>query len=224
MRATTIIAATSALLALAACSNGEFAYSSGWEDFKTITGYGTPDAEQAAEQQASQASGAPLIVGFEAIRVALPYAGDSDGSKTYSSRDGVTIAMNSGIVTRATGLGIDMNGTYMSVDNPFLGNLVKAAQSGNSSDKVVEYWEQRRLKRDTFRCKFSIQPRKDGGSVIDEACKRYFEPTGFVNRYWIDAEDRIECSRQWIHPSLSPLQFFSTVQQALELDLTKNGC
>ncbi len=224
----TALASTICLLALAACSNGKFTYGKALGDVSKLTGFTTgyeeidPAFSEGTVTKAPE--GPPLIVGFEAIRVAIPLAEKSGVSKTYASPDGVVIAMNSGFVTRATGLGIDMNGSYLRADSPWFNGLDKAATEGLSADRVIEYWENSRLKRDKYRCGLKVTPREGGGSLIDETCKRYFDPEGFVNRYWIKADSTIECSRQWIHPKLSPLQFFSTEQQALTLDLTKNGC
>lgn len=225
---TTLFASLTCLVALSGCTNGKFTYGKALGDVAGLTGVTTGYEEvdpSLAEVAVTKApTGAPLIVGFEAVRVAIPLAGASGESQTYAAPDGVVVAMNNGFVTRATGLGVDMNGSYLPADSPWFDGLGKAAESGLTSDRVIEYWEKNRLKRDKFRCTLTATPRKSGGSLIDESCKRYFEPEAFVNRYWLKADDSIECSRQWIHPKLSPLQFFSTEQQALTLDLTKNGC
>ena len=201
------------LMTLTACSNGKFTYGKAFGDLSTITGVKTGlEVYNASASQGTAAApaptGPPLIVGFEEIRVALPYAGDSGDSKTYVSPDGVTLAMTSGFVTRATGLGIDMNGTYLPSDSPWFKGLKQAANENASTDRVVEYWEKGRIKRDKFRCTLVSSARDGGGSIIDETCKRFFEPETFVNRYWIAADNTVECSRQWLHPKLAPLQFF----------------
>lgn len=227
LRKLALTAATS-LLALSACSNGEFLYGKALGDVSKLTGFSTgyeeldPSLSEVAVTKAP--AGPPLIVGFEAIRVAIPLAGASGESQTYAAPDGVVIAMNRGFVTRATGLGVDLNGSYLPANSAWFGGMAQAAKNGETSDRVIEYWEQSRLKRDKFRCSLTATPREGGGTLVDESCKRYFEPETFVNRYWVKADDTIECSRQWINPKLSPLQFFSTEQQALTLDLTKNGC
>jgi len=217
------------LLGLSACSNGKFTFGKALGDVSRITGVQTGLEEETESTVApaaltAAAEGPPLIVGFKAIRVAIPLAGKSGPSKTYAAPDGVVIAMNGGFVTRATGLGIDLRGSYLPADSPWLNGLKEAADTSSTSDRVIEYWEQGRTKRDKFRCTLIASPRETGGAVIDETCKRYFEAFEFKNRYWLDADDTIECSRQWIHPKLDPLQFFRTEQQATTLDLTKNGC
>lgn len=216
------------LLALSACSNGEFLYGRALGDIAEITGVSTglEKVDTAAAEVAVTAAPAapPLIVGFEAIRVAIPFAGASGPSQTYASPDGVVIAMNNGFVTRVIGLGVDMNGSYLPADSAWFEGLAAASARDASSDRVIEYWEKGRIKRDKFRCTLTATPRESGGTLVDESCKRYFEPETFVNRYWMRADDSVECSRQWIHPKIDPLQFFGTEQQALTLDLTKNGC
>lgn len=207
---------------LAGCSNGKFDYATSLNDLRSIAGLGVP-SQKAAAIPAPSEPGPPLLVGFENIRVAIPYAGPSGPSKTYVAEDGVTIAMNSGFVTRATGIGFDMNASYLPQDSGWLTDFAGAAKAGASADRIVEYWKQGRIERDQFHCTLSAEPRPGGGLVVDESCKRYFEPSGFDNRYWLDTGGQIECSRQWIHPRLSPLQFFRTRQQA-QLDLTKQGC
>jgi len=222
------LAAAVCMLALAACSNGKFKYGKALGDISGFTGVetGLEEVDTAAAQAAltAAAKGPPLIVGFKAIRVAIPLAGQSGPSQTYASPDGVVIAMNAGFVTRATGLGLDLNGSYLPADSPWWDGLEKAAANGASSDRVIEYWEAGRAKRDKFRCTLNATQRDGGGAVVDETCKRYFEPFSFVNRYWLKADNSIECSRQWVHPKLDPLQFFGTEQQAITLDLTKGGC
>jgi len=224
-----VIISTFCFIALSACSNGKFSYGRALGDISGLTGVetGFEEKEAAAVIPAAltaAAEGPPLIVGFKAIRVALPLAGQSGPSKTYTSPDGVVIAMNNGFVTRATGLGIDLNGGYLPADSPWWTGLNEAASSGANSERVIEYWQRGRIKRDKFRCTLSANSREGGGSIIDETCKRYFEPFSFENRYWLKADGSIECSRQWIHPELDPLQFFGTEQQATTLDLTKNDC
>ena len=223
------IAGTVCLLGLSACSNGKFSYGRAFGDISSITGVKTgleedTPANVAPAALTAAAEGPPLIVGYKAIRVALPLAGKSGPSKTYVSPDGVVIAMNEGFVTRATGLGIDLRGSYLPFDSPWFTGLNGAAESNDTTERVIEYWEKGRSKRDRFRCSLVSQPRENGGSIVDETCKRYFEQFEFKNRYWLTADDSIECSRQWIHPKLEPLQFFGTEQQATTLDLTKNGC
>lgn len=210
---------------LIGCSNGEFLYGKALGDLSTIAGVDTRFSPKEEPKAATELPpGPPLIVGFEAIRVALPYAGESGASKTYTSPDGVDMAMTGTFVTRATGLGIDMQANYLPADSAWFSGLSDAAKAGATSDRVVEYWEKNRMKRDKYSCALSETPRPNGGSVIDETCKRYFEPVSFTNRYWLTADNAVECSRQWINPKLSPLQFFSTEQQALTLDLTEGGC
>ena len=223
------IVSFSCILALSACSNGKFIYGKALGDISKITGVETgledtiaPVATPAA--LTGVAEGPPLIVGFEAIRVAIPLAGESGVSKTYASPDGVVIAMNKGFVTRTTGLGVDLNGSYMRANSPWFDGLEEAAQNGSIAERVIEYWELGRSKRDKFSCALKTSARAGAGVLVDETCSRYFSSFEFKNRYWIDAAGEIECSRQWIHPKLAPLQFFRTEQQATTLDLTTGGC
>jgi hypothetical protein len=217
-----------ALGTLAACSNGDFIYGKALGDLASFTGITTgleevdPNTAEIAVTPADAEP--PLVVGFEAIRVAIPFAGASGPSKTYVSPDNVVIAMNGPFVTRATGIGADLNGGYLPAGSPWFGNLAAAADEGASSDRVLEYWELGRLTRAKFRCDLSTAPRADGGQVIEEYCKRYFEPEEFTNRYWTRADGSVECSLQQFHPQLSQLQFFATEQQALTLNLTEQGC
>jgi len=224
-----VIAAAACLVGLSACSNGKFKFGQALGDVSRITGVETGFEEKTASNIAPAAltaadEGPPLIVGFKAIRVAIPLAGKSGPSKTYASPDGVVIAVNSGFVTRATGLGIDLRGSYLPVDSPWFDRLDSAADNNRTTERVIEYWEDGRSKRDKFQCTLTKAPREAGGTIVDETCKRFFEEFEFKNRYWLAANGSIECSRQWIHPKLDPLQFFGTEQQATTLDLTENGC
>ena len=108
------------LMALAACSNGKFQYAKALGDISGITGVktGYEEVDTAAAQAAltAAAKGPPLIVGFKAIRVAIPLAGQSGPSQTYASPDGVVIAMNAGFVTRVTGLGtVEIQDSYFAL-------------------------------------------------------------------------------------------------------------
>ncbi len=214
---------------LSACSNGDFIYGKALGDISQITGVSTglepkEDTLPRGIAATAAASGPPLIVGFNDIRVAIPLVAESGQSLTYVAPDGFVISMNKGFVTRTSGLGTDLNGVYLPADTPIFAGLNKAAKDELTIERIYEYWEKSRIKQDTVRCEFTSRPRKNGGAVIDEICSRYFEDKAFTNRYWTKADDTIECSRQWIHPKLAPLQFFSTDQQALTLDLTQNGC
>ena len=214
---------------LSACSNGKFTFGNALGDISRVTGVKTGLEEETGSNVAPAAltgvaEGPPLIVGFKAIRVAIPLAGQSGPSKTYASPDGVVIAMNNGFVTRATGLGIDLRGSYLPAGSPWFDGMDSAVKSGAMTDRVIEYWEQGRTKRDKFQCSLNALPRESAGIVVDETCKRYFEDYEFRNRYWLAADGSIECSRQWIHPKLDPLQFFKTEQQATTLDLVEGGC
>ena len=206
------------------CQNGEFLYGSLASDVQRLTGFGDEAPATPPELPAAAGEAPPIILGFEAIRVALPYAGDSGGSATYVSPDGIELAVRDGYVVRITGLGVEVPGTYMAADSPLYGELGAAAVRGETADRVVEYWKDRRKIRDKYRCTLSATARPGGGTVVDEACKRYFDPYGFTNRYWLTAQGEKECSRQWLNPDLAPLQIFATEQQALTLDLTKDGC
>ena len=224
-----ITIAATCLLGLTGCSNGKFAFSDALGDISRVTGVETgfeteTESSVAPASLTAAAEGPPLIVGFKAIRVAIPLVGESGPSKTYASPDGVVIAMNEGFVGRVTGLGIDMRGSYLSADSPWFSGLKDAAENNETTDRVIEYWDQQRTKRDKFQCTLAQSPRESGGTIVDETCKHYFEAFEFKNRYWLAKDDSIECSRQWIHPKLDPLQFFGTEQQATTLDLTKNGC
>ena len=213
---------------LAACSNGKFTYGKALGDIASFTGVttGLEEVDPNTAEIAVTAADAepPLIVGFEAIRVAIPFAGASGPSKTYVSPDDVVIAMNGPFVTRATGIGVDLNGGYLPADSPLFDDLSAAAAEGASSDRVLEYWELGRLTRAKYRCDLSTAPREGGGQVIEEDCKRYFEPEEHTNRYWTRADGTVECSLQLFNPKLAPLQFFATEQQALTLNLTEQGC
>lgn len=224
-----LITALISAMGLSSCSNGEFTFGNALGDISRVTGVKTgleapAQSNVAPAALTAAAEGPALIVGFKAIRVAIPLAGQSGPSRTYTSPDGVVIAMNNGFVTRATGLGIDLRGSYLPADSPWFGRLDRAAENGDKTDRVIEYWEKGRTKRDRFFCSLSSLPREDAGTVVDETCKRYFEDFEFKNRYWLAADGSIECSRQWIHPKLDPLQFFRTEQQATTLDLVENGC
>lgn len=224
-----VAAAVFCFFGLSACSNGKFTFGNALGDISRVTGVKT-GLEEETESSVVPASltataeGPPLIVGFKDIRVALPLVGRSGSSKIYTSPDGVVIAMNNGFVARATGLGIDLSGSYFEAHSPWLSGLKAAATEGSTTDRVIEYWEQGRVKRDKFHCTLSETPRETGGKIVDETCKRYFEDFSFVNRYWLRENGRFECSRQWIHPKLDPLQFFRTEQQATTLDLIDGGC
>lgn len=217
------LALVAGMLTLGGCRNGDLAVGSALPDLSTMTGFGA-DAADLPDRPIPAEPGPPLLVGFQAIRVAIPYAGDSGVSKTYISDDGVTIAMNNGFVARVIGLGIDLNAAYLPKDSPWFGGLIRAAKAGASEDRIYEYWEKRVIKRDKFRCTLEMQDRPGGGAIIDETCKLYFEPDSFTNRYWVTSDDQIECSRQRVHPIIPPLQFFRTEQQAATLDLIEQGC
>lgn len=225
---TRIIPALAATLALAACSNGEFIYGKALGDLSQVTGIttGYEESDAVTTEIAAKPAGeeAPLIVGFQAIRVAIPFVGTSGDSKTYVSPDGVVLAMNQDFVARATGIGVDLNGMYLPADSPWLSGLPEAAAAGARTDRVLEYWELGRLVRAKYDCGLDARPRAGGGLVIDETCKRYFEPDAFVNRYWTRADGSVECSRQAISQRLPPLQFFATEQQAVTLDLMTQAC
>jgi len=224
------IAVAICLLGMSACSNGKFTFGNALGDISRVTGVktgleedeGRPTTVPVALTEAAE--GPPLIVGFKTIRVAIPLAGRSGPSKTYVAPDGVVIAMNNGFVTRVTGLGIDLRGSYLPAGSAWFNGLNSAAQNGDTTDRAFEYWEKGRTKRDSFRCSLSAVPREGAGFMIDETCKRYLENFEFKNRYWLAADGSIECSRQWVHPQLDPLQFFRTEQQATTLDLVENGC
>jgi len=224
-----ILTVSVCLFGLSACSNGKFSFGDTLGDVSRVTGVKTgfeaeTESNVAPASLTSAAEGPPLIVGFKAIRVAIPLAGKSGSSKIYASPDGVVIAMHKSFVARATGLGIDMQGSYLPANSPWFTGLKDAAENDLTTERVIEYWEQGRTKRDKFQCSLTDSPRQNGGTIVDESCKRFFEDFEFKNRYWLAADGSIECSRQWIHPKLDPLQFFRTEQQATTLDLLEGGC
>jgi len=187
------VAAALSLLALTGCSNGDFIYGKALGDVANLTGVSTglEEIDTATPEVAVTAApeGPPLIVGFKEIRVAIPLAGKSGESLTYAAPDGVVLlSMNNGFVTRVIGLGTDMNGSYLPADSAWYTGLSTAAADGATTDRVIEYWEDHRIKRDKFRCKLTSSVREGGGELIDETCKRYFEPENFVNRYWVRAD------------------------------------
>jgi len=97
-----ILAVSVSLFGLSACSNGKFSFGDALGDISRVTGVKTgleaetesTESNVAPASLTSAAEGPPLIVGFKAIRVAIPLAGKSGLSKVYASPDGVVIVMN----------------------------------------------------------------------------------------------------------------------------------
>jgi hypothetical protein len=218
-KASSILLLVVAACALTACTNGEF-NSNPALDYALRKAGLTKDAPL---PEAKPSVGRPLIVGYNDIRVAIPGVGKRGQSLYYVAPDGVEVAMNSGFVTRVTGLGIDLQGMYLPVDSPYLGDFIQAARDRAVADRVAEYYKKGRITRDSYKCALAYEEKADGKGLINEQCRRYFGDLGFRNRYWVEG-DRIVCSTQWFHPDGDVLQFFETAAQATTIDLRKQGC
>lgn len=215
-----ICAATVLLLGLAACTNGRFTSNPILDIGLDYVGLGEKP-EPAPEPAPSV--GPPLIVGYNAIRVAIPGVGLRGQSQYFVAPDGVEIAMNNGFLTRAIGLGIDLQGMFLPVESPYFDGFVDAARNRSASERVAEYFLKGRITRDSYRCSLSISDNGSGKEQIDERCERYFDDGGFTNKYWVE-DGEVVCSLQWFHPEGGFLQFFSTEVQATTLDLRSQGC
>lgn len=218
-RAASFAAILFALAALAACTDGEFSGGPAVDLGLDLVGLGEEEAQPPAP---ALSIGAPLIVGYNAIRVALPGTGTSGQSQTFAAPDGAQIAMNSGHVTRVIGLGVDLQGMFLPV-TPYAKGFVRAAQEGAITERVADYFKEGRIVHDIFRCSLVYVPSEGAKGVITEQCRRFFGGPGFRNTYWTE-ENRIICSLQWFHPEADFLQFFETEQQAQTLDLNRQGC
>lgn len=210
-----------ALTALAACENGKFRSTPLIDYGRDLVGLGKDKAPPPPE--ATTTIGPPLFVGFGTTRVALPGVGERGQSRYYVAADGAEIAMNNGILTRAIGLGLDLQGMYLAPDSPYLGNLAAAARAEETTERVADYYRQGRIVHDTYRCALSYTPRDGNRGKITELCRRFFGNSGFRNTYWTEG-DRIVCSIQWFHPDAERLQFFETAEQAQSLDLRRQDC
>ena len=209
-----------AAMAVAGCSNGKFVSNPVVDYALKTVGYG----EQEAPTPQTQVSiGQPLLVGYGAIRVAIPSVGRRGQSRYFVAPDGVEIATNEGFVTRVIGLGIDLQGMYLPVDSPYLGDFVGAARESAVTQRVAEYYRKGRITRDSYRCDLSFEERDGRKGIVNERCRRVFGDSGFLNRYWVD-DGRIVCSTQWFNPDGDVLQFFETAEQATSLDLRTQDC
>jgi len=210
-----------AVTALAACENGRFKSNPAFDYGLDLAGLGRE--EIAAPVVAAPSVGAPLIVGYNAVRVAIPSVGNRGQSRYFVAPDGVEIATNNGMVTRVIGLGLDLQGMFLATDSPYLGNLVAAARRGATAERVADYYRKGEILHDTYRCALSYAPGAGKKGIVIERCRRFFGSSGFQNTYWTE-DDRIVCSIQWFHPDADMLQFFETAEQAQSLDLRQQGC
>lgn len=217
------VAAMTLLVAvLAGCANGKFQSNVLLDAALSRVGLGGK-AAAAAAAPAGEPKGPPLIAGYKEIRVAVPFDSDRGLSKFYVSPDGVSIAMLNGFVTRVVGIGVDLQGAFLDANGIYLGDFVAAARAGGEGERIAEYWEKGRIRRDNYRCTLAIAALEGGKEVIDETCKRYFGEDSFTNRYWVE-NDSIVCSRQWFHPKGDVMQFFTTAEQAVSIDLRTGNC
>ena len=211
-----------ALAGLTACSNGEFNSNPVFDYGLDLMGLGEED--EAPAPQPTTSIGPPLYVGYKTIRVAIASTGSSGQSRTFVAPDGVEIAMNNGHVTQVIGLGLNLEGMYLPAESPYVTNFVQAARDETVTERTADYYVQRKIVHDTFRCALTYVPREGTKGIVNEQCRRFFGGPGFRNTYWTD-EDRIVCSLQWFHPQAEqPLQFFETPEQAQTLDLNEQGC
>jgi hypothetical protein len=208
-----------ALGTLAACTNGKFNSNPLFDLGLRAVGL----ADTPAAPEARESIGPPLIVGYNDIRVAIPGVGDRGQSAYFIAPDGVEIAMNGKFVTRVIGLGIDLEGMYLPIDSPYVGDFIDAARNRDVTSRVAEYYRKGRVTRDSYKCALTVMKEDGDKGVISERCRRFFDDEGFENRYWFD-EGRIICSVQWFHPQGDVLQFFETAAQATSLDLRRQGC
>ena len=216
-----IVAAALGLLALSACENGRIADSPALNLALDYVGLGAKDNEE-TPPEIPTSTFPPLLVGLKAIRVSLPHAGTQGVVERYVAPDGVELALVNGFVTRAIGIGVNLEGMYLPADSPYLAaDFPAAALAAGEAERVVEIWREQERVRQTFLCRFDPN---DDGTIITETCRLYFDNFTFTNRYWLDADGAVTCSAQWFHPDASFLQFFSTVEQATSLDLAKQDC
>jgi len=215
-----IIAAV-CLTGMVACTNGKFDGGPAVNFGLSLVGLGDDDPEPVADPVVS--TEAPLLVGYKAIRVAIPGTGTSGQSRTFVAPDGVEIAMNNGHVARVIGLGFDLQGMFLPADSPYTDNFVQAAREGALTERVADYYRKGFIVHDTFRCALNYVPREGDKGIVTEQCRRFFGGPGFRNTYWTTG-DRITCSLQWFHPDADSMQFFETAQQAGTLDLNEQGC
>lgn len=211
------------LAGAAACSNGKLVSNPLIDSALGRVGLNIGGAAPATAPAEIVSIGPPLIVGYEAVRVALPLTSESGKSKLYLSPDGVEIATYNGFATRVTGIGVDLQGAFLDGEGIYAGDFVAAARAGGEGERIAEYWEKGRIRRDIYRCTMKLGTIESGREVIDETCKRVFGDYSFGNRYWLEG-DQIICSRQWFHPQADFLQFFTSAEQATTIDLRSGNC
>lgn len=147
-----------------------------------------------------QASPLPLLVAeMERIRsnAVLAQIGANRGVRTFSTADGVTLALDSGMLVATRGLAGDL----MSAAAPPAARI--AAGSGGHARSLWFLGDLDRSDRQDFACTLqsagsetiAIVGRSHATRVVDEHCSG--ESASFTNRFWLDSGGRIRQSRQW---------------------------
>lgn len=147
-----------------------------------------------------EASRLPLMVAeLERIRAnaVLAQVGSNRGVRSYSTADGVTLALASGVLVATRGLAGDL----MSADAPAAARI--AAGTGSHRRSLYFLADLDRIERQDFAC--TLQPagvetvtivgRSHATRVVDEHCSG--ENAAFSNRFWVESGGRIRQSRQW---------------------------
>lgn len=209
-------------LVLGGCANGEFVSNPAIDLVRERLGVEEKTDTPAASNTESDTP--PLIVGLEGNRVAMPFDSMRGQSRYYASPDGVELALVNVFVTRTVGLGSNLEGAFLPAGSAYNGDFLSAAKSGDTLQRIHEYFDKGRITRDEYACTLSYEPEEGSETrgLATERCKVWFGERSFTNRYWMDA-NTVLCSLQHFHPAKEPLQFFATEEQALSQNLAEGG-
>ena len=206
MRSRLCLPALAVVLALGACGSPEMTGSTTLlrEVASEVLRRPAPLPETAPPVQLTraqvEASPLPLLVAeLERIRAnaVLAQVGENRGVRTYSTADGVTLALDGGVLVATRGLAGDL----MSAAAPSAARI--AAGTGSHSRSYWFLGDLDRTDRRDFACTLqsagaetvTIVGRSHATRIVDEHCSG--ENATFSNRFWLESGGNIRQSRQW---------------------------
>lgn len=180
----------------------------GFAPTSVFNGFGSDVASVGVPRPA----GGPVLVAAlpsRGVRGTLAITGSNQGIVTFQTADGISLALDDGLLVNTRGLGQDL----MSAEVAKAYAAVSARSGGASYPRIHAYLSGlNKIRYTTFSCEVSVarqsvarQPSPNRGAVrVDENCSTPGQT--FNNVYWLLSDGTISRSRQWVSERVGYLE------------------
>ena len=145
-----------------------------------------------------------LIASYEGASTPMVLLDRQDNHSRYESPDGVQMTLNDVFLARLRGLGQEFEALYLEGSPPDFSAFVDGSLETANLQRIMEYWENQKPKRDRLNCNFSKF--EADIVIVQEKCESIYGLSQFTNFYELDGSGSVVRSLQWFHPKAALLE------------------